>query len=191
LKVSDKRTFLHVVAIDVEKCKVTNSKSEPLIDFSNRSWFSSISTDKPALVTSNVSGSQRQQGRLTALQLHVFSPKCSSLLEMEMEMEVGQQKVKQLDDLIEDKTWTGPMIEDKDGPIDPLWSEGSELHQTGQCVPCAHFFKSRGCSLASACNFCHKCPEGEQKRRREVKDAQLRQQRIEQSQKAALPPGRV
>ena len=78
-----------------------------------------------------------------------------------------------------DKTLTGPMVEDKDGPIDPFWSVGSELHQSGQCLPCAHFFKSRGCSLASACNFCHQCPEGEQKMRRKVKDAQLRQQRIE------------
>jgi len=36
-------------------------------------------------------------------------------------------------------------------------THGSALHKVGNCVPCAQFFKSRGCSLGEACAYCHLC----------------------------------
>jgi len=167
LKLYVKRTFLCVKDDDSEECNVNSSKSDNTSDVSNSNdtWFGSISsfaTTHPPSVFSNVSPSpQRQQGRFSS------------------SMEVGPPKEEQLVDLHGDKTLTRQKIEDKDGPIDPLWSLGSKLHGSGQCTPCAWLFKPRGCSLAGACTFCHTCPETEIKIRRKAKDAQLRQQRIE------------
>lgn len=45
-------------------------------------------------------------------------------------------------------------------------SQGSVLHGTGNCRPCAWFWKPAGCMNGSDCNFCHACPEDERKMRR-------------------------
>merc|ERR1712194_807932 len=55
---------------------------------------------------------------------------------------------------------------------------GSELHGTGECAPCAWFYK-RGCTLGASCRFCHLCPDGELRERRKNKNVELRQERIE------------
>ncbi|CAE7505576.1 unnamed protein product [Symbiodinium natans] len=37
---------------------------------------------------------------------------------------------------------------------------GSALHTSGDCKPCAWFWKSRGCTNGYACDYCHLCPAG-------------------------------
>jgi len=54
---------------------------------------------------------------------------------------------------------------------DMLPSLGSGGHATGECKPCAFFFKKSGCASGRTCLFCHLCENGEKKRRqREKKD---------------------
>lgn len=48
-------------------------------------------------------------------------------------------------------------------------SVGSKGHATGECHPCAFFWKPKGCGLAVACDFCHLCPADEKKRRQKAK----------------------
>eukprot|EP00932_Pfiesteria_piscicida_P011509 SRR837773.22683.p1 GENE.SRR837773.22683~~SRR837773.22683.p1 ORF type:complete len:188 (-),score=23.17 SRR837773.22683:10-573(-) len=55
-----------------------------------------------------------------------------------------------------------------------LPSQGSALHFTGQCKPCAWFWKPRGCQNGQDCAHCHLCPEGELKERKKAKEAALR-----------------
>ena len=53
-------------------------------------------------------------------------------------------------------------------------SQGSALHSMGQCKPCAWFWKSRGCSNAAFCDYCHLCPPGALKERKKAKIAAIR-----------------
>lgn len=46
---------------------------------------------------------------------------------------------------------------------------GSELHGSGQCRPCAWFWRKQGCQNGAACGYCHLCPEGELKSRKKSK----------------------
>jgi len=48
------------------------------------------------------------------------------------------------------------------------------LHGTGNCRPCAWFWKQNGCQNAQDCNHCHLCPEGEIKGRKKNKLTMLR-----------------
>jgi len=52
---------------------------------------------------------------------------------------------------------------------EPELSQGSALHGTGLCRPCAWFHKTAGCENAEDCRHCHMCPEGEIKSRRKLK----------------------
>ncbi|CAK0883456.1 unnamed protein product, partial [Prorocentrum cordatum] len=56
------------------------------------------------------------------------------------------------------------------GPPGPLQgaalNPGSAVHGTGDCSPCAWFWKKKGCSNGQQCEFCHICPEGELKNRK-------------------------
>merc|ERR1712196_701807 len=52
-----------------------------------------------------------------------------------------------------------------------LPSYGSMLHGTGQCRPCAWFWKAQGCQNGQECGHCHLCPDGEIKARKRVKVA--------------------
>merc|ERR1719265_1965128 len=56
----------------------------------------------------------------------------------------------------------------KDRPL-TSWSQGSKLHASGQCRPCAWFWKPDGCKNGAECCHCHSCPEGEIKNRKKVK----------------------
>lgn len=55
-----------------------------------------------------------------------------------------------------------------------LPSMGSMYHASGQCSPCAWFWKAKGCQNARSCQYCHLCPEGELKNRKKAKVAILR-----------------
>jgi hypothetical protein len=54
-----------------------------------------------------------------------------------------------------------PSLEHK---IPSMLSIGSMLHHKGECRPCA-FYHTRGCENKEACEFCHVCGPGEQKKR--------------------------
>jgi len=173
LKLGLNTILFHLKDVEVEASNMCASKSDPETDTCTEprsssgapfSDYGSITSQEPSSpVASSCSGSQR--------------------LEAVKEQQFG--------DLPGDKPPTGSIIEDKDGPIDVSWSAGSELHQSGQCRPCAWFYHARGCSLASACTYCHQCPKDQIRVKRKEKDAQLQQQRIEKGQRKALPPGRV
>jgi len=47
-------------------------------------------------------------------------------------------------------------------------SEGSRLHHSGRCKPCA-FFHTKGCQNGISCSFCHECPPNEAQRRKRVR----------------------
>mmetsp|Transcript_76397 Transcript_76397/g.169327 ORF Transcript_76397/g.169327 Transcript_76397/m.169327 type:complete len:501 (-) Transcript_76397:219-1721(-) len=78
-----------------------------------------------------------------------------------------------LDDLLKVGADTGGFQEQGERPEPTLPSRGSALHSTGQCVPCAWFWKSQGCQNGSSCDRCHMCPEGEVKARKKAKKAAM------------------
>jgi len=51
-------------------------------------------------------------------------------------------------------------------------SLGSALHATGNCRPCAWFWKPIGCQNDQNCTFCHLCPEGAVKARKKSRTTQ-------------------
>jgi len=61
----------------------------------------------------------------------------------------------------------------------PVWSKGAELHNLGQCTPCAHYYRKHCCSNGRECSFCHTCLPSEVQKRR-------RQRRRQAKQRAAL-----
>lgn len=46
---------------------------------------------------------------------------------------------------------------------------GSAGHNHGICRPCAYYHKPNGCVNIQNCSYCHVCPAGELKRRKQVK----------------------
>merc|ERR1712224_1172652 len=54
--------------------------------------------------------------------------------------------------------------------------EHEEKHFTGECRPCAYFYKNDSCRWGSQCEFCHLCPKGELKQRKKEKVRMLRAQ---------------
>lgn len=55
-----------------------------------------------------------------------------------------------------------------------LPSIGAVLHATGDCRPCAWFYKPQGCHHGEKCGHCHLCPDGELKQRRKQKIAVMK-----------------
>jgi len=47
-------------------------------------------------------------------------------------------------------------------------------HVSGQCKPCAWFWRPQGCRNGSDCQYCHLCPEGELKSRKRNKMAAMK-----------------
>lgn len=56
----------------------------------------------------------------------------------------------------------------------PQASRGAILHGTGQCRPCAWYWRPQGCSNGQDCCHCHMCPAGEVKARRKARMEALR-----------------
>mmetsp|Transcript_18169 Transcript_18169/g.31899 ORF Transcript_18169/g.31899 Transcript_18169/m.31899 type:complete len:342 (-) Transcript_18169:75-1100(-) len=52
--------------------------------------------------------------------------------------------------------------------------QGSALHGTGECKPCAWVWHEKGCKNGKDCEYCHLCPQGELKVRRKQKLQVLR-----------------
>jgi len=57
--------------------------------------------------------------------------------------------------------------------LEELPSQGSALHRTGRCKPCA-FVHTKGCNTGKACQFCHLCDQGSSKRRKKALREYLR-----------------
>lgn len=55
-----------------------------------------------------------------------------------------------------------------------LPSQGSKLHGSGECKPCAWLWKERGCANGKECVYCHLCPAGELKKRKKAKVQAIR-----------------
>lgn len=55
----------------------------------------------------------------------------------------------------------------------PESSAGSALHGTGDCRPCAWFWRPQGCANGRDCQHCHLCPMNEAKERKRLKRATL------------------
>jgi len=53
-------------------------------------------------------------------------------------------------------------------------SHGSLLHGTGNCRPCAWFWKAAGCQNGMLCEHCHVCPAGELRLRKKAKQTMMR-----------------
>eukprot|EP00971_Amphidinium_carterae_P056195 1108623-Amphidinium_carterae.1 len=53
-------------------------------------------------------------------------------------------------------------------------SHGSVLHGTGQCKPCAWYWKPRGCNNGKDCRHCHMCPDDEIKNRKKARSTMMR-----------------
>eukprot|EP00931_Biecheleriopsis_adriatica_P062650 TRINITY_DN377_c0_g1_i8.p1 TRINITY_DN377_c0_g1~~TRINITY_DN377_c0_g1_i8.p1 ORF type:complete len:390 (+),score=95.41 TRINITY_DN377_c0_g1_i8:72-1241(+) len=71
---------------------------------------------------------------------------------------------------------------------DPEPSVGAAMHGTGECKPCAWFWKPKGCLNGEDCMHCHLCPSGALKVRKHQKKAQLRHLReAEQSSEGCDP----
>jgi len=68
---------------------------------------------------------------------------------------------------------SGVRQEQKPSPqVDPAsqpLSQKEMQHNSGQCRPCAWFWRERGCLNGDACGYCHLCPEGELKARKKTK----------------------
>lgn len=62
-----------------------------------------------------------------------------------------------------------------------LISIGSSMHGTGECKPCAWFWKPGSCRNGSNCARCHLCPSGEIKSRKKAKQVFLRSQASKES----------
>eukprot|EP00929_Paragymnodinium_shiwhaense_P084088 TRINITY_DN44942_c0_g1_i1.p1 TRINITY_DN44942_c0_g1~~TRINITY_DN44942_c0_g1_i1.p1 ORF type:complete len:586 (+),score=136.70 TRINITY_DN44942_c0_g1_i1:116-1873(+) len=72
-----------------------------------------------------------------------------------------------------DDSDSSPQAADK-MTIHDLPSVGSALHGTGQCRPCAWFYRPQGCINGRECNHCHLCDNGEIKARKRQKIQGLR-----------------
>lgn len=74
---------------------------------------------------------------------------------------------------------------------EPEVSLGSIPHgsASGECRPCAWFWRPQGCSNAAECRHCHLCPQGEVKARRKSKISSMRQQgRVDRAACTAASP---
>merc|ERR1711879_649138 len=58
-------------------------------------------------------------------------------------------------------------------------SVGSALHSSGECEPCAWFWRPGGCEHGCLCKRCHLCPEGETKARKKAKKLMMLVQRFQ------------
>lgn len=65
----------------------------------------------------------------------------------------------------------------------PLPSIGSALHGEGMCMPCAWFWKQQGCANSVNCRYCHLCPQGELKARKQSKKKTAKAALAEEYQK--------
>jgi len=69
----------------------------------------------------------------------------------------------------------------------PEPSIGSMMHGTGECKPCAWFWKAKGCQNGAECRHCHMCPEGEIRQRKWV-SKKMKADALKDEEVTAVPP---
>jgi len=74
------------------------------------------------------------------------------------------------DDLVKSGSAVGP----DEMPPGPSPSRGASLHGTGQCRPCAWYWRPGSCQNGENCGHCHLCGQGELKARKKQKQAMFR-----------------
>jgi len=87
-----------------------------------------------------------------------------------MQGELAKRGVDTMGSYIPDGNNTGPAelrILRLADSLEKLPSQGSALHSTGGCKPCA-FVHTKGCNTGKACRFCHLCDQGSSKRRKKA-----------------------
>eukprot|EP00441_Pelagodinium_beii_P033084 CAMPEP_0197638612 /NCGR_PEP_ID=MMETSP1338-20131121/13495_1 /TAXON_ID=43686 ORGANISM="Pelagodinium beii, Strain RCC1491" /NCGR_SAMPLE_ID=MMETSP1338 /ASSEMBLY_ACC=CAM_ASM_000754 /LENGTH=231 /DNA_ID=CAMNT_0043211219 /DNA_START=35 /DNA_END=730 /DNA_ORIENTATION=- len=62
-------------------------------------------------------------------------------------------------------------------PPVPCESQGSSVHGTGECKPCAWFWKPQGCRNGKDCAHCHMCDKEELKNRKKRKAAETKKEK--------------
>lgn len=67
-------------------------------------------------------------------------------------------------------------------PRPPVISVGSQAHQFGNCKPCGFVHKPEGCSNGANCGYCHLCPPGTIKQRKQIKQFMRKVQNFAQRQ---------
>mmetsp|Transcript_90842 Transcript_90842/g.234576 ORF Transcript_90842/g.234576 Transcript_90842/m.234576 type:complete len:201 (+) Transcript_90842:94-696(+) len=67
---------------------------------------------------------------------------------------------------------------------EPAWSLGSAGHESGECRPCAWFWRPQGCGNGANCHHCHRCEEGQLKLRRKANKQLARE--LKQAQATAV-----
>jgi hypothetical protein len=78
--------------------------------------------------------------------------------------------------------WLNQAAQDDDDDFqvvdrEPQMSEGAKYHGSGNCRPCAWFWRPMGCKNGEACCHCHLCPAGELKARKKMKVLTIRQEK--------------
>jgi len=68
-------------------------------------------------------------------------------------------------------------------------SVGSELHGTGDCKPCAWFWKSQGCQNGRECLHCHLCPKSEVKAKKKMRARDRKVAQLEEEAAEAVASG--
>eukprot|EP00929_Paragymnodinium_shiwhaense_P094035 TRINITY_DN543_c0_g1_i1.p1 TRINITY_DN543_c0_g1~~TRINITY_DN543_c0_g1_i1.p1 ORF type:complete len:284 (+),score=61.39 TRINITY_DN543_c0_g1_i1:95-946(+) len=84
--------------------------------------------------------------------------------------------------VVPEETVSPPSADEADAADLP--SVGSRMHSTGSCRPCGFFWKARGCSNGSECEFCHICDGEERKRRHRNRKTMFKAQALSQ----LIPP---
>jgi len=61
------------------------------------------------------------------------------------------------------------------------FSTGSNRHDSGDCKPCAWYWKPGGCRNEAQCGYCHLCPVDEIKKRKRAKIIKMRHDRAQET----------
>lgn len=78
---------------------------------------------------------------------------------------------------VDDLKMSGQTVGQSAAAVDSLSKPQSRQevrHSSGQCRPCAWFWRTQGCHNGDNCGYCHLCPEGELKSRKKTKIAAMR-----------------
>lgn len=68
---------------------------------------------------------------------------------------------------------------------EPEWSSGSQAHGTGECRPCAWYWREQGCLNAAECMHCHLCPRDAIKARRKARQCRKQEQKQQEERGCA------
>lgn len=94
--------------------------------------------------------------------------------EVEADEEDGDSEGPAMGKTVSARSRSGAVVVCPPGLAEDMPSKGSILHSSGECQPCAWFFRPGSCHNGKECGHCHLCPEGEIKARKKKKHAMMR-----------------